>query len=624
MKKIIALIILTCMTLTFFACTDNGSKTPENDPPEITLQQVYDAGKDLASLLGDHESVYARVISNGNLIREEYLSKQHFYSFYDAEFMDIGFDYSNFATDQAEYYCFEDAYSFNVMLTPDGRADAKDRFAAVGTAPFVSSGMLDDPASITEKDGYIIVTSTADVDEIAAIGDDVVSCEETYTLDAKTREMTSIKTVYTYKDGTVEEGIVTITRDAQAPEGMKPFLAYAQESENMHTVTFVSNPGTENEKTESVKVPDGMLVGFSPDWDVEEIFTVYADAACTQPFLEGIEANEDITVYIKWGEDEQIPEEDPREAQYVQAYELVETRDYEAAYALFTQLGDYKDAAKEAARFRYVPVSCIGKYSGGNAMPNETTTITLNENNLPAECFISYDDGTQHTCTYTYNANGKLTSIFCTDPEGELTSYESVYNADGKLEKETYRYFDGWNDVYEYSYNAQGKLVKMSIADSYGNHWKYEYSYDESGNMVRIVAEDNEGSSSFDYIYDGNNVLAKIIECDADGHMVSTEEYLYNEQGKLLKIIKMVDGEVSDVTECTYDEKGRLLSEHYHDTEDGYTRSSEYTYTADGRTEKFNVKMPDEFDDTQELTHKLVYVPFEYAEAEWHNIIRMY
>lgn len=318
------------------------------------------------------------------------------------------------------------------------------------------------------------------------------------------------------------------------------------------------------------------------------------------------------------------PVGDEQETKYLEAYDKLERGEYASAYELFVELGDYKDAAKEAARFRYVPVSCTGKYSGGDAMPNETTTVTLNENNLPAKCFISYDDGTQHTCTYTYNANGKLTSIFCTDPEGDLTAYESVYNADGKLEKETYRYFDGWNDIYEYTYNAQGKLATMSIADSYGNHWKYEYSYDESGNMVKITADDNEGLSFFDHIYDGNNVLTKIIGSDADGHIFSTEEYLYNEQGKLIKITRTEDGEVTDVTECTYDEKGRLLSEHYHNTEDGYTRSNEYTYTADGRTEKFNVKVPDEFDDTQELTHKLVYVSFDYTEAEWRNIVRMY
>ena len=318
------------------------------------------------------------------------------------------------------------------------------------------------------------------------------------------------------------------------------------------------------------------------------------------------------------------PVVDEQETKYLEAYNKLERGEYASAYELFVELGDYKDAAKEAARFRYVPVSYIGKYSGGDAMPNETATITLNENNLPVKCLISYDDGTQHTCTSTYNANGKLTRISCTDPEGELTSYEAVYNADGKLEKETYRYFDGWSDVNEYTYNAQGKLAGMSVADSLGNHWKYEYSYDESGNMVKITEDDTEGLFFFDHIYDGNNNLTKIIESDADGHVCSIEEYLYNEQGKLIKITRTEDGEVTDVTECTYDEKGRLLSERYQDTEETYTRSSEYTYTADGRTEKFNVKIPNEFDDTQELTHKLVYVPFEYTEAEWHNIVGMY
>ena len=315
---------------------------------------------------------------------------------------------------------------------------------------------------------------------------------------------------------------------------------------------------------------------------------------------------------------------DEQETKYLEAYDKLERGEYASAYDLFVELCDYKDAAKEAARFRYVPVSCIGKYSGGDAMPNETTTVTLNENNLPAKCFISYDDGTQHTCTYTYNENGKLTRVFCADPEGDLTTYESVYNADGKIEKATYRYFDGWDDIYEYTYNTQGTLVTMSITDSYDNNWKYEYSYDENGNMVKIAEEDNEGLSFFDHIYDSNNILTKIIGRDADGHIFSTEEYLYNEQGKLIKITHTEDGEVTECTECTYDEKGRLLSDRYYDTEDGYTRSNEYTYTADGRTEKFHVWITGKFDDTQDLTHKFVYVPFEYTAEEWNNIVRMY
>jgi hypothetical protein len=162
--------------------------------------------------------------------------------------------------------------------------------------------ILDNAVSIIEKDGFIIVTVTADADEIVTMGDDIVSCTETYTLDAKTREMTSIKTVYTFKNGTTEEGIVTVTRDGEVPEGMKPFLAYAQETENVRTVTIVSNPGTENEKTESIKVAKGLQFAVAPEFGIEETFTVYADAACTQLFEEAWDVNTDLTIYVKWGE----------------------------------------------------------------------------------------------------------------------------------------------------------------------------------------------------------------------------------------------------------------------------------------------------------------------------------
>ena len=342
MKKIIAFILLMCLLLTLVACADNGNNppednttednlpednttednppkdnttedttpeganpedtTPEDTKPAITLQEVYDAGKNLTALLGDHENVYVQVISNGKLIREEYLSKQYCYSFYDSEFMDIGFDYASFATDNSEYYYFENVYALNVTLTPSGMVEMTDILALLGENAFISSEVMNDDSSIIEKDGFITVTCNADLDEITVMGDDVVSCVETYTLDAKTREMTAIKTVYTYEDGTVDEGIVTITRDVEAPEGMTPFLTYVQETENMRTVTIVSNPGTENEKTESIQVAKGLQVALSTDFAVEETFTMYADAACTQTFEEEWDVNTDLTIYVKWDE----------------------------------------------------------------------------------------------------------------------------------------------------------------------------------------------------------------------------------------------------------------------------------------------------------------------------------
>ena len=298
MKMIALLALAFVLVLAFVACADNGGKTPE-----ITLQEVYDAGKSLSALLGDHESVYVQVISNGKLLREEYLDRQYCYSFYDAEFMDMGFDYASFTTDHSQYDCLENSYSYIAVLTPDGRVDSKEIFAAEGAEGFVSSEVLtDDSSSISEKDGLIVVTLNADTEKITVIGDGVVSCVETYTLDAKTREMTSIKTVYTYEDGSVEEGLVTIARDVEAPEGMKSFLAYEQEDVDLRTVTIVSNPGTANEKTETIQAPKGMLVTLSPDWTIDKLFTAYTDAACTQPVLEDPDTNADLTVYIKWDE----------------------------------------------------------------------------------------------------------------------------------------------------------------------------------------------------------------------------------------------------------------------------------------------------------------------------------
>ena len=324
----------------------------------------------------------------------------------------------------------------------------------------------------------------------------------------------------------------------------------------------------------------------------------------------------------------QPPDDDPavdeQETKYLEAYEKLEQGEYTSAYELFVALGDYKDAAKEAERFRYVPVSYVGKYSTDDGIKNESATITLNENNLPEKCFISFDDGTTHTCNYTYNENGKLTSIFCTDPEGELEMFEAVYRADGKLEKEIYRYFDGYAYTYEYTYDDQGLEIKSTASDTDGYYLVNEYFHDDKGNMVKIAGENDNGVFSFDYIYDDNNRLVKVIERDADGNITWTEDYLYNEQGKKLKVSYMYDGKELEATEYTYDEKGRLLSDIYRDTEDGYIHSNEYTYTADGRTEHLHIQMPGEFDDTQEITHKLVYIPFEYTESEWDNIVRTY
>ena len=266
----------------------------------ISLQEVYDAGKDFSALLGDHENVYVQATLNGDLLWEEYLSEQYWYSYYAADYMNMGFEYSSFATDGAEYFCFDGFYARSITLTPSGIVDSSGILDLVGTGTFISSMMLKDTSTIIEKDGFIIVICTANLEDLF-VDEGVISCVETYTVDAKTREMVSVRTVYTYEDGTVEEGIITITRDVEAPAGMAPYLEYVENVESMRTVTIVSNPGAENEKIESIQAPVGLDISISPDFEVEEIFTLYADADCTQLF-EDWNLDTDLTIYVKWGE----------------------------------------------------------------------------------------------------------------------------------------------------------------------------------------------------------------------------------------------------------------------------------------------------------------------------------
>ena len=114
--------------------------------------------------------------------------------------------------------------------------------------------------------------------------------------------MISVKSIFRYEDE-VYDGTKTFTYDVEIPEIMKTFMEYDQQTEDMRTITVVSNPGTEQEKTESVLSTKGLIVGLSPEAAyADRTFTLYTDAACTQPLEEAPDVNSDVTVYIKWGE----------------------------------------------------------------------------------------------------------------------------------------------------------------------------------------------------------------------------------------------------------------------------------------------------------------------------------
>lgn len=268
----------------------------ESETPELTLQDIYDASN-VAALLKNHDSVHILYTGNGEVFQEDYYSKEQNYSFYKGEEFNDEF----FMTDHS-YYMNSDKIVRLVLLTPSGMAEMKDVFANEHKVNVFSTNLLNDIiTSVTEKDGYIIMTSVSDQEEIDSI-EGLVSCEEELVLDAKTYDLISVKSIFRYEDE-VYEGTTTFTYDVETPEIIKTFMEYDQQTEDMRTITVVSNPGTEQEKKESVLSPKGLIVGLSPEAAyADRTFTLYTDAACTQPLEEAPDVNADVTVYIKWDE----------------------------------------------------------------------------------------------------------------------------------------------------------------------------------------------------------------------------------------------------------------------------------------------------------------------------------
>ena len=307
MKKIVAFILLTCMALTLVACTDNKSNSPEtttpqdttsNDTaPEISLQEIYDACKTEA-LLKNHESVYISSMTDGEIWCETYITQDYAYEYVPDE----KFSYAKFMTDDACYYNDAGTRLLYLFVTPDGLGNFASKRAEDYAAVLLGEETLDDIIeSVSKKDGRITVTGVLGSKTLEFWAEDgVTSGKYDYVLDADTREMISISSDYSYNDGSSFNSAAELTYDTEAPEMLREFLGYVNQTENLRNVTVVSNPGAEKEESKSLQAPKGLIIGFEYDEDLGCEAEFYTDAACAEAYDPYANTDSDLTVYVKW------------------------------------------------------------------------------------------------------------------------------------------------------------------------------------------------------------------------------------------------------------------------------------------------------------------------------------
>ena len=287
MKRIITLIFLLCMVLTLVSC----------GKVEITMQEIYDASQTNA-LLKNHESVYIQTEMDGENLGETYLTKDYAYDY----IPDEEFSFVQFMTDDACYYDDAGNRLLYLFITPDGvgdfASDRAERYASVILGEETLDQIIE---SVSKKDGRITVTSILSSKNLEALAEDGVTADKfEYVLDAKTREIISIISDYTYDDGSAFNVITEMTYDAEVPEMLKEFLEYVNQTENLRNVTVVSNPGTNKEERKSIQAPKGLIIGFEYDDALEYAVEFYTDAACTAAYDPYASTDSDLTVYVKW------------------------------------------------------------------------------------------------------------------------------------------------------------------------------------------------------------------------------------------------------------------------------------------------------------------------------------
>ena len=286
MKKIVSLILLTCMVLSLAAC----------GKVEITMQEIYDAGQTEA-LLKNHESVYIRDEMDGEFWREIYQTKEYFFDYFPSAGEQS--DWAEFITDDVYYYYMDGGYLSYLFITPDGVTnDFSNERAERDASALREDALKDTIESVTEKDGRITVKTFWAQEWLEEFG--VTSGNFEYVLDAKTREVISVNSNYTFDDGSKFSLDIKVGYDTEEPEMLKTFLKYKNQTEDLRTVTVVSNPGTDKEVSQNFQIPKGLIIGLLWDDAFEDKVELYADAACTEAYDPYVNTDSELTIYIKW------------------------------------------------------------------------------------------------------------------------------------------------------------------------------------------------------------------------------------------------------------------------------------------------------------------------------------
>lgn len=310
-----------------------------------------------------------------------------------------------------------------------------------------------------------------------------------------------------------------------------------------------------------------------------------------------------------------VATDDIKAPKYDEAISLLEKKDLEAAYKIFLELGDYKDAANQLKKFVFMPTSQVSLKSGAT----QTVECTLDDKGFPIKVIINDYTGRSTTHEYTYNEDGNFLKNIKTATNFNQ-SFEYEYDTNGKIIKETFVGNTGITRITEHTYDQSGILTNTVITVNNDLLYRYEYTYTASKKIASKISVSSDGTRDIidEYDYDDNDRLIRTktltgdngtIMCTYEYNTVGLKskqelfyndettpyyvyEYFYDANGNILKEeCKSKDASGGHTTEYEYDEAGNQIRLLYsYGVGDAKTPDIEQSYTYDDKSNVINKK----------------------------------
>lgn len=259
------------------------------------------------------------------------------------------------------------------------------------------------------------------------------------------------------------------------------------------------------------------------------------------------------------------PEDPAKMILYKRAMEALANMEYAKALELFTELGNYKDAAAYCSRFTYIEDTLLRTEQYTNGVFTNETVAQYN----PAGELLETSAGGFRT-SYLLDENGSLEAETWQYKDYLLVKCYNTYDHVGTLRSEQKRPLFATNGTTEtkegyyisYAYNSQGLPISdegelqqhIRVDDSIQvKHLRFkgQYTYNDAGKLLRYDREFNWGVSGKEWT---------VYEYDATGNVIREEK---RKEGAVF----FIESTPSDsgyrtergIKEYRYDEDGNLV-----------------------------------------------------------------